>query len=251
VTYGEYALRVWATAEHAGQVDRAALDRGEGVIPRTVNLDVRDVVWRSPVSRHESPTTLIWSTYGWWFDRGNTDAAAAMVGDGESQLAPGHDYLVAVAWDPRHCSAGDPDEPGRWRPLGAQAVLPFDHGVLGEGERMGQVRTLARAEEFRDEVDPASVLARVMGGGAPEVGTLLRGTSPVPQEPFGTGGTCEKTGERHVSGPGGPGVAPVELLPGCDADAFERRSAVVGDQLLSDAGGVLVLVRLAALVERH
>jgi hypothetical protein len=186
VTYADYVVAVTVFSERAGEVAKTSIERGEGVIPRSVGLKVDQTLWRSPQVDREPPTTLDWATYGWVFSNGNQDKATVLVGDGESRLEPGHKYIAAIAWQPRLCSEGDPDEQAGWRPLGGDAVLPFDAGKVGVGEVMGQSQTLDQAEQRVDREAPVpSMRDAVVGGDSSAVTNTLSKTSPQKREDFG------------------------------------------------------------------
>lgn len=61
------------------------------------------------------------------------------------RVEAGPTYVMTLVWTEGRCSPGDPTIPARWLSLG-ESVLPFDAGVIGEGEMGGEFQT---AEEAR------------------------------------------------------------------------------------------------------
>lgn len=172
-TYAEHVVVVSVKSEAVGEVAESSRRRGEGIIPRTVALEVSRVLWSNPGAK-PAPDTLNWATYGWQFSDGDLAKAAVMVGDDEPRLEPGHEYIAAIAWDPARCSPGDAAQPGLWRPLGGDGVLPFDGGQVGVGEVMGKLRSLDTAKaRAKASVDSVAVEALAVGEGIGRVQSVL------------------------------------------------------------------------------
>ena len=70
-----------------------------------------------------------------------------------------HTYIVALDWVPARCDVGDRPQPAGWRALGSDAIVPYDEGVIGQGELEGREQTVAEVQATQE----------------PAIRTLLRG----------------------------------------------------------------------------
>lgn len=118
---------------------RAEVERGEGLIMRTLTGHVDQVVWSHPSATRRAPATVSFIDFGWAFTDGLESKHRAGV-PGRPYLLTGHTYLMALRWYEWGCPGRiDPEDeqtPPTWAPLGAQAIVPFD-GLLGTGEFEG------------------------------------------------------------------------------------------------------------------
>ena len=171
-TYADHVLAVTPVAERALPPAGSEEDGGEGLIARDVTLRVDEVLWSRPDPDRPAPETLDWEGWGWRFED-SPDDRTAIVGTGTSRVEPGHSYLMAVAWEPARCSPGDPRQPARWTGLGSASIVPFDNGIVGEGEFEGRVRSAAEAKQDADPSSPNFTFAQQMIGA--DGGQVARG----------------------------------------------------------------------------
>lgn len=137
---------VHVTSEAIHKVEGDA--KTEGYVPRSVELDVRDIIWARPGTSEPKRTLNILVT-GYSFKSGEL---IPIVVDGAPRLEVGSDYLVALT---------DFGERGVG-PVSSWAVLPLTGGVVSFAK------------------DPPLSLARRFAGLSPrEVGALIADTNPM------------------------------------------------------------------------
>lgn len=149
VTYADYVIVVDAVAEEAVPPAASELERGEGIIGRTVTLEVEDVLWSREGAPTAAPETWAYPAAGWAFDEGDTENAVEMALQDFPRVEVGHRYVMAVRWEAAVCTEGD-YLPAQWRGLGEGSQFPFDDGVIGNGESEGAVQDAAA---FAADVD--------------------------------------------------------------------------------------------------
>lgn len=153
VTYADHVFVV--TPSHITETTpgQAAIDAGEGTIGRTITLKVEEVLWSSDSPAKAAPELLDVTTIGWEFTDGDTNNRREMALDDQPRVEPGHTYIAAMKWTPAWCEPGDSDYiPANWSGLGSDSIIPYDDGMIGNGEHEGTTRT---ADQTRDAA-PAS-----------------------------------------------------------------------------------------------
>jgi len=186
VTYADYVVVVRPTDDEEVAPSAEEVEHGEGVILRNVELTVTDVLWSTSRPPRDAPRTFEWTAYGWAFNDGSTTNRVEMAGEDEPRIELGHTYIMAIEWVDARCSPGDERIPAQWRGLGDDAVIPFDNGLIGEGELEGHDQTVAQAESSADPKDPNFSLEDQMAG--LEISALveqLRRAQPVEKGQFG------------------------------------------------------------------
>jgi hypothetical protein len=170
VSYGDHAAVVHVAAEHELAADSEETTAGEGYLPRTVDLRVKERVW-SRSGAAALPNTLSITADGWSI-KGDTKIR---VGSHEaSRLEVGHDYLVSLA----HFDDGE------WSTLGTGGILPYDSGEVGQGEFEGETvsaaayRTTLQAKLVSGAEEPLAY--RAAAKAATSVKTYLTSASPDP-----------------------------------------------------------------------
>lgn len=164
VTYADAVVVASPVAEQEIPPSPVDLERGEGLILRDVTMRINQVLWTSPIADRAVPSTIHWTAHGWMFTEGDTKNRVVMTGEGQPRLETGHTYVIALDWQQESCAPGD-IVPGRWRGLGAGAVVPFDDGVLGHGEFEAAVRSAIPSGDtasLRDQLagrDETSIMA--------------------------------------------------------------------------------------------
>ncbi|MFB9661298.1 hypothetical protein ACFQS3_01110 [Glycomyces mayteni] len=142
VTYADHVIVVEAVAEEAIEPEAEELDRGEGIIGRTVSLVVEDVLWSREGAPQAAPETWEYSALGWHFNAEAEDPIE-MALDGFPRVEVGHQYVMAIRWEEAVCTEGGDSRPAQWRGLGEGSEIPFDGGTLGNGESEGTVKSAA------------------------------------------------------------------------------------------------------------
>ncbi|MFS3128090.1 hypothetical protein ACLM5J_06765 [Nocardioides sp. Bht2] len=138
--YADLVAVVSVTSERAEAIPEDELERGEGNIKRYVGLRIDELIW----SRNESAgiESLTMQTPGWvWKDHDPTRRQKFALGE-RSRFEVGNQYLVALAKFPGITEAqaaicGDSARPALWGPVGDEAMLPIENGILGQGEMEG------------------------------------------------------------------------------------------------------------------
>ncbi len=169
VTYADYVLVLRPTAEQPTSLS----GDDDALVMRDVASDVVRVAWRSPSATQSAPSQLNMVMVGTHTTSDGEQIDVAM--EGAPRLEVGHTYLAAVSYVPARCSAGDIPEPAHFELLGEDALVPFDKGVVGQGEMEGTVRTASAASAAQGEQALVSV---------------LRGTSPARRQTFSAPAPC-------------------------------------------------------------
>lgn len=156
VTYADHVLVVSPVKEAEIAPSATELERGEGLINRHLTLDVKDVLWSRPNAPEAAPRSLDWQAVGWQFRNGDTADRVTMAVDDAPRLELGHTYVLAVVWDAGECGTNGKAR-GDWSGLGAGSVVPFDAGVIGNGELQGEIKDVSKTDTDRS--------AEASGGG--------------------------------------------------------------------------------------
>lgn len=165
---------------------------GEGLdlIGRTIQVDVLKQLWMAPDVKAELGGSLTMDAAGWLEE---PEKSVEVVAGGGSRLEPGHEYVMALRWWPEIQSEGDATQPAAWGPVGADAVLPADGGLIGSGEYLGvEAKVLDRTQ-----VPEGSVLAEHLGQSVEEFAQSISDfhrveREPVVEEPGGGGSASEE-----------------------------------------------------------
>ncbi|NGO78597.1 hypothetical protein G6045_23500 [Streptomyces sp. YC504] len=182
VTYADHVVVVTPVSEKEIAPAQTELQRGEGLLLRNVELRVGDVLWSRPGAT-TAPSAFAWTAYGWHFKDGSTANRIKMAGEGDSRLELGHTYVMAIQWEPARCSEGD-SVPAGWRGLGTGSTMPFDGGVLGQGESEGKNQSATQARALADT--SSGVLEEQMAGRtATDLARVLDSAQPVAPQQFG------------------------------------------------------------------
>jgi hypothetical protein len=164
VTYADHVVVVSVTSERAMQPTRTELSRGEGLIGRKVNLKVEKVLWSRKNAAQPAPKSWEYNATGWAFaDRKPAERTRVALHD-RPRMETGHQYVLAITWEAPRCSPGDVAEAGRWMGLGEGSELPYDGGVIGQGENMGQVQTVDAARTEAAEAGSTGDLEDQLAG---------------------------------------------------------------------------------------
>jgi hypothetical protein len=196
VTYADHVIVVEAVAEETVPPSEAELDRGEGLIGRTVTLAIEDVLWSREGAPQAPPETWDYSAAGWHFDEGAPEDAVEMALHDFPRVEIGHQYIMAIRWEAAVCNADGDDRPAQWRGLGEGSEIPFDDGTLGNGESEGTVQD---AEAFAADVDvhvDEGVEELLAGEGADALVSALEEAKPDPAalaevQTFAAATSCE------------------------------------------------------------
>jgi hypothetical protein len=183
VTYADHVVVVSVTGEQALQPTRTELDRGEGLIGRKVALTVDKVLWSRKDAARPAPRAWEYNAAGWAFNDGKPEQRTPVALHDRPRLEKGHKYVIALAWDGPRCSPGEAVEAGRWMGLGEGSELPFDGGVIGQGENEGATQTLAMARTDAAEAGAAGDLEDQLAGfGAGDLVAELKSAPPATKQ---------------------------------------------------------------------
>lgn len=201
VSYADHVVVATAVSDKEVPPTQSEIDRGEGLIGRSVEMRVDHVLWSREGAGHPAPQTYSRQSTGWVFDGEPANRHEYALHE-RPRIEPGHSYVIALRWEPARCSEGDAPVAAGWVGLGSGSTLPFDEGTLGKGEFEGTERpapslsTVARATTG-DDTPVADLLA---GQGADQIEDLLATTSPTltPTTPSGSPSASSST--RATSG---------------------------------------------------
>jgi hypothetical protein len=163
-TYADHVLVVTVVAENRQAPVKRDVDRGEGLVARTVKLRVDKVLWSAPDAPRAAPAgTLKLAAAGWIFNENDGADERKMALKGSARLDVGHTYIKALEWVDDPCFP-DPKK-GSWEGLGSGDTVPFDGGVLGAGEFEGRARTLGQLKGAwkADPADARSLRGQLAG----------------------------------------------------------------------------------------
>lgn len=178
VTYADHVLIVTVVNEIRHAPSRKEIERREGLIGRTVELRVDQVLWSAPDAPQPAPKSLKLSAAGWIFNN-NNGAGERKIAIGESsRLDKGHTYVKALEWIDDPCFE-DPKR-GTWEGLGSGDTIPFDGGVLGAGEFEGRAQALGQlmAKWRADAAEARTVRGQMAGKSVATLVASLRAASP-------------------------------------------------------------------------
>lgn len=153
---GDAIAIVDITDSHADNSAAGDPTENGGTYGRIADVMVDDVLWERDDTTHALPTRFSMRVWG-WVAHGN--AQQAIVARGEPRLETGNTYLIAFA----KFKTG-------WAPLGDGAEVPFDNGVVGQGEWAG-----------RDPKDKQPAITALLGKNAAQVKQIVDETVPTPQ----------------------------------------------------------------------
>jgi hypothetical protein len=143
VTYADHVIVVEAVSEEVIAPDAEEIERGEGVIGRTVTLTVEDVLWSREGATHAAPATWEYSALGWHFTDGDMADPVKLALSEFPRVEVGHQYVMAIRWQAALCDDDGEFAPAQWLGLGEGSEIPYDDGILGNGESEGTVQDAA------------------------------------------------------------------------------------------------------------
>jgi hypothetical protein len=158
-TYADHVLVVTVVGETRHPALKKEIDRGEGLIARTVRLRVDKVLWSAADAPQPAPAEVKLAAAGWLFSNRSATVESKIAIRDSARLEVGHTYIKALEWIDDPCS-NDPKR-GSWEGLGSGDTIPYDAGVPGAGEFEGQTRTVEQSQA-RAKADPTE--ARTLRG---------------------------------------------------------------------------------------
>ncbi|WP_150236552.1 hypothetical protein [Nocardiopsis quinghaiensis] len=150
VTHADHVILARAVDEVVHEPLPIEVERGEGMVGRTVTLEVKEVLWSAPDPAQPAPTTYEYPAWGFVFN-GGVDNMTPIGTQDEPRVEVGHDYVIAIDWEEARCTPGDEPQPAMWMGLDNNSVIPADDGVVGNGESGGSV---ASAQARRNSSEP-------------------------------------------------------------------------------------------------
>ncbi|WP_420036286.1 hypothetical protein ACN2WE_32315 [Streptomyces sp. cg28] len=179
VTYADHVVVATATDEAEIPPTQTELDRGEGLIGRSVSMRIDRVLWSRPDAPETAPATWQRTSPGWQFTNGDTANRTEFAMEHRPRIEVGHTYIIALEWQVEQCTEGD-YAPGQWLGLGSESTIPYDDSTIGVGEVEGSVQDEAEAEKAAAS-DPASNVENDMTGrSATDLADALDAATPAP-----------------------------------------------------------------------
>ncbi|PRY57842.1 hypothetical protein B0I28_106264 [Glycomyces artemisiae] len=178
VTYADHVIVVEAVSEETIAPGAEELERGEGIIGRTVSLNVEDVLWSREGAPVAAPATWSFNALGWHFTDGDTEGAVEMALYGFPRVEVGHQYVMAIRWEAAVCDEDGEYTPAQWHGLGEGSEIPFDGGVLGNGESEGAVEDAAAFAAAAEDLPDQGVEELLAGEGADAIVAALESAVP-------------------------------------------------------------------------
>ncbi|RZU15117.1 hypothetical protein [Streptomyces sp. BK239] len=190
VTYADHVVVVSAVSEREIAPSRSETERGEGIVGRQVTLRVDKVLWSRAAAPQKPPTSWEYNAAGWQFSDGDTGKRRKMVLEERPRVEAGHSYVMAIVWQGPRCAEGDGRTPGKWLGLGEGSEIPFDAGILGNGEEAGRVvrqqgGSPAAAALAADENPDVGLEEQLAGGSASALVSELKAAAPATPQEFG------------------------------------------------------------------
>lgn len=178
VTYADHVIVVEALSEEALAPTAEDLERGEGIIGRTVTLAIEDVLWSREGATVAAPATWEYSGLGWHFAEGDVTDTVEMALHGLPRVEVGHQYVMAIRWEKAVCDEDGEYTRAQWRGLGEGSEIPYDDDTIGNGESEGTVQDAAAfAADAEDEVHQG-VEELLAGQSADAIVTALNSAVP-------------------------------------------------------------------------
>jgi hypothetical protein len=175
VTYADHVVVASAVTEASVPPSQEDVDRKEGIIGREVTMRVDKVLWSRPDPAKPAPETYVRTSSGWSFHGDVTERTEFALHD-RPRIEVGHQYVIALAWAGARCASGDEPEPAHWVGLGEGSTVPFDEGVIGQGEMEG-VETTPPAATSRT-ASSEKLEEQLAGKGADALVSALRSAEP-------------------------------------------------------------------------
>ncbi|MHC0432314.1 hypothetical protein ACX6XY_19325 [Streptomyces sp. O3] len=198
VTYADHVVIVSAASEREVAPDKAEIDRGEGLIGRNVNLKVDKVLWSRDGAPQAAPKAWEYPTLGWQFKNDDVNNRQKMAVADSPRLEKGHSYIMAIVWEEAQCPEGDEKQPAGWFGLGEGSEIPYDNGVIGNGENEGSIHKVTKTGKAplsvaaATEDDPnAGLEERLAGQSVDRLVAELEAAKPVEKEQFGEPAPCD------------------------------------------------------------
>lgn len=129
-TYGDHLVELEAITAQRLPPPQDQVERGEGVITRTIEFKVGASLWSRPSfdRRAELPDSFTVANGGWTF---HGDKEEPWRVRGQIDVTPGHKYLAIFTYGNLNIAAGDGSGKPEWFVLD---LLPYDDGVVSEGD---------------------------------------------------------------------------------------------------------------------
>lgn len=178
VTYADHVIVVEAVSEASIAPSAEEIERGEGVIGRTVALTVEDVLWSRDGAPRAAPASWNYSALGWHFTDGDTADPVKLALSEFPRVEVGHQYVMAIRWQAALCDEDGEYAPALWLGLGEGSEIPYDGDTIGNGESEGTVQdTAAFAAAAEDEPDQG-IEELLVGQSADAIVTALQSAQP-------------------------------------------------------------------------
>ena len=173
VTYADHVIVVEAVSEEAIAPTAEELERGEGVIGRTVALSIEEVLWSREDAPVAAPSTWAYSALGWHFNEGDTTDVVEMALADFPRVEVGHQYVMAIRWQAAICDDDGEFTQAQWLGLGEGSEIPYDADTIGNGESEGTVQDAAAFIAAAEDEPDQGVEELLAGQGADAIVSAL------------------------------------------------------------------------------
>ncbi|GAA2149889.1 hypothetical protein [Glycomyces algeriensis] len=178
VTYADHVVVVEALSEEVLAPTAEDLERGEGIIGRTVALSIEEVLWSREGAAVAAPATWEYSGLGWHFDEGDVTDTVEMALHDLPRVEVGHRYVMAIRWEKAVCDEDGEYTRAQWRGLGEGSEIPYDDDTIGNGESEGTVQDAAAFAADAEEEADQGVEELLAGQDADAIVTALNSAVP-------------------------------------------------------------------------
>lgn len=165
VSFADHVVVAEVTSEEALPVPQEDIDRGEGLIMRSVTFRVAETIWSAPEAPPQ-PDSFDWTSLGWSFKK-SVDNRTLAGYENSPRFNVGHTYIVALDWAQQDCA-----DTGEWAGLGGSFNMPYEQDIIGVGEFEGRIIDQA---DLAEEAPSRGVRAAVWGKDMPALVGALRG----------------------------------------------------------------------------
>jgi hypothetical protein len=189
LTYADHVVVATVLAEKDLRPVRET--RGEGWYDRRVTLRVDELLWSNRQAEHPAPKTFAYKTWGYRFTKGDPANRVRVAVEDRPRVELGHRYIFALAWEASRCSPGDAPQPGQWRHLAQDSILPYDGEIIGTGEMEGSHQDASKARAALLPDDPNFSLEDAMlGCTTDDLLDALAKATPAPAARYSVGTPC-------------------------------------------------------------
>jgi hypothetical protein len=160
-SFADHLAVVTVTGERRLAPSADEVAAGEGYIPRVITLRIDSVLW-SRTNAPQVPKAFETDLDGWSF-KGSAETPLRV--EGEPMMTVGQQYVMPIVYLQQSKTV---EVPG-WSPLAPDSIIPYQAGVLGQGDSLSAKQTEADTPR-----------AQFTGRSAGDLSAALAHTAPYP-----------------------------------------------------------------------